>query len=352
MQRRNPRSRPRSILRLPNALTLVEVAVVVAALAVLTALLVPAVASAGRSSKYSRCLGNLKQIGYANLVYSSEDAENMALPVHRLMFQQERNQPTYIGAYEWGGKSGVGRARYFGDPPDPLNSKYGTRAGFGPATRPLNITLYGDVFADYTDDPGDNNENWRSDTQLDLDLFECPSDSGYTGVHDRDFRDSKNTSYDHFGTSYTANMFMTGASNGQGFQSSNSPYLHRMSDIISPARTLAYYENNGRFAWAAEPDPCPILGVNGIPGVVRGWHGKDWTFNAAFMDGHAEDIYMRQYTIERLLRVPEGAEWEDFRCIIIRGEGWQKDTLPAARVSSGLAGRSGGRSSYEDMVSP
>lgn len=34
MQRRNPRSKPRSILRSPNALTRVEVAVVVAALAV------------------------------------------------------------------------------------------------------------------------------------------------------------------------------------------------------------------------------------------------------------------------------------------------------------------------------
>ncbi len=348
MQRRNPRFRPRFGPNLPHALSLVELAVVVAALAVLTALLVPAVAGAGRSSKFSRCLSNLKQIGYANLVYSSQDVENMALPVHRLMSQQDPDSPTFIGAYEWGGKSGVGRPGYVGEEEHPVNSKYGTQIGFGPATRPLNSIIYGDVFPDYTDDPGEDYENWLSDTRLDLDVYECPSDSGYTGVHFPAWRDEKNTSYDHFGTSYSANMFMTGASNGQGMMSSNSPYLHRISDIISPSTTLAYQENNGRFAWAAAPDDCPIGGVNGIPGTVRGWHGTAWMFNATFIDGHAEEIHMRQYRMVDLLRFPEGATYQGLRCIILRGEGWQIDTLPAARVLTGLNGVSGGRASYED----
>lgn len=330
-----------------GALTLVELMATTGALVVLTAMLVPAAASVGRSSKFSRCLSQMKQIGYANLVYASDDPMNMALPVHRLMNQQDFEDPTHIGAYEWGGKSGVGRPGWLGDPPDPLNSKYGTQAGFGPATRPLNGIIYGDVFPDYTDDPGEDGENWRSDTRLDLDVYECPSDSGYTGVHFPAWRDEKNTSFDHFGTSYTANLFMTGPSAGGEIQS-NSPYLRPMSDVISPSTTLAYQENNGRFAWTAQDDPCDFL--PGVPGVVGGWHGAPWMFNATFIDGHAEEIHMRKYYSVDIGRFEDDVTYSLFRCIILRGEGWQIDTLPASRVRTGLVHGGQGRPSYEDGI--
>ena len=327
--------------------------------------LLPALASVRMSSKNGACLANLMQIGYANTIYASQDPADMALPVHRMQFSQcfsspfggSCGSPIYVGAYEWGGKSGVGRTDnvMFPGSTNPLNSKYGTRAGFGPNTRPLNTILYPQEFPDFGGlRPGpdglvfvqpDGDSGPLSDTKLDLPLNRCPADTGFTGIHCRDFEQRGLTSYDHFGTSYNANLFMV-SSFGPLF--SNSPYLHRMSDILSPSTTLAYQENNGRFAWAADPDPCPFV-ISGVPGPVRGWHGKEWTFNAAFIDGHADTIYMRGYRCEPLSTDAEACGG-GFQCIIIRGEGWQIDTLPLPPVRTQLLSGGGGRPSFEGCV--
>jgi hypothetical protein len=323
------------------------------ALLLLAACLLPATASVRGASKQSRCLNNLLQISYANAVYAAQDQANMALPVHPKQFQQCPDQPPgdfctdpkFIGAYEWGGKSGIGQDDFVtGSPGDPLNSKYGTKAGFGPATRPLNRIIYPGKFEDHLH-PQFDPVGAEQDTHLELNVYHCPSDTGYTGVHFPDFKARRLSSLDHFGTSYTANMFMT-ANAGGGEMMSNSPYLHRMSDIISPATTLAYYENNGRFAWTVAPDYCDFL--EGIPGQVRGWHGKDWNFDAAFVDGHADSIYMRGYVSRAVMQ--DDVYQAGYRCIIIRGEGWQKDTLPADRVPTGLFYGGSGRTSYEHGI--
>ncbi len=340
--------------RLRCAASLVDVAGAVVAIGLLTLWLLPATAGVRATSKDGRCLSNLMRIGYANAIYAAQDAADMALPVHPRQFLQcpglspggMCNEPIFVGAYEWGGKSGVGRDDFVtGEPGDPLNSKYGTLASFGPASRPLNGILFRQGFEDHLN-PSFDPVGAMEDTQLELDVVRCPSDLGYTGVHFSSFADSGLTSYDHFGTSYTANMFMV-ANTGGGVVRSNSPYLHRMSEIIDPARTLAYQENNGRYAWAAYPEPCDFL--CGVPGNVRGWHGKDWTFNAAFIDGHADTIYMRGYRTEMVF--PDNpAKQSAYRCIIIRGENWQLDTLPLKDVDTNLYFMGGGRPSYEDEL--
>lgn len=332
-----------------RALTPAEVAACLCAIGLLWLIIVPALAGVRRAGKSEQCLANLQQIGYANLIYNADDPADMALPVQRLMFRQDPNNPTWIGAYEWGGKSGVGRTDWItGRPGDPLNSKYGTRAGFGPGTRPLNEYIYGRPFPDYTDDPGENNENWRADTELDLEAFHCPSDSGYTGIHFPQFRDEGHGSYDHFGTSYTANVFWTATTGGSNPVYSNSPYLHRMSDLLAPMTTIQFMENCGRFAWGAAEDPCDFL--EGVPGTARGWHDEDWTFNASFLDGHADTIYIRGYRSHELGPMEEGSDYSYFRCIIVRGEGWQLDTLPVPRVGLGVLGPGAIRSAFEDGI--
>ncbi|MHC4695515.1 MAG: type II secretion system protein [Planctomycetota bacterium] len=327
-----------------SAFTLVEAAVTLMILLMLSAWLLPATAQVSRSSKAGRCLGNLMRIGYANAIYAAQDPAEMAIPVHPAQFMQDPYRPEHIGPYAWGGKSGIGEPASAGEP---FSARKGTMNGFGPARRPLNQIIYGDSFTDYTDDPGDDYANWMADTELDLDAHRCPTDSGYTGVHSPAFRDERLTSYDHFGTSYGANMFMSSYAGG-GPMTSNSPYLHRMSDIISPATTLAYQENNGRFAWAAAPEQCDFI-QPGIPGTARGWHGKDWTFNASFIDSHAEAIFMRGYVSVPVFQDQDLQQQR--RCIIIRGDGWQKDTLPADPTPTGLSwGGGGGRPSYEDGI--
>jgi len=44
--------------------------------------------------------------------------------------------------------------------------------------------------------------------------------------------------------------------------------------------------------------------------------------------------------------------FDSYRCIIVRGPGWQKDTLPAELICTGLIWEGGGRPSYESCVFP
>ncbi len=128
-----------------------------------------------------------------------------------------------------------------------------------------------------------------------------------------------------------------------------------------------YEENVGRYAWAARQERCDLSGV--APGLdpgptkaIRGWHGKDWTFNRAFVDAHAEtqrileegtedvDGYYHHYRNEILYSDEE--EQEQRRCVIIRGQGWQKDTYPAEPIETGLRAPGSGRPSLDGCATP
>jgi hypothetical protein len=191
------------------------------------------------------------------------------------------------------------------------------------------------------------------------------------------FEDTERSSFDHFGNSYAANVFMI-ATAGGGEMRSNSPYLRPVSRVPTPARTLYYEENIGRWAWSARREHCTTIpGLQ--PGVdpgptkhLRGWHGKDWSYNRAFVDAHAEyqkvylegtedaDGYALHYMPEQLSSYPdfpgccedpEGpGNYESYQCIIVRGTGWAKDTMPGALICTGLRYNEAGRPSYEGCV--
>lgn len=356
----------------PGGFTLIELLVVIAIIALLISILLPSLEAARQQAKQNACLSQLKNIASSSRTYEADDPSGWGIPVHPLQFHQESSNPTFIGAYEWGGKSGIGKPgftpRYSSMY---LSSKYGTEAGFGPATRPLNAILYPGGFVDYKQT--DNRIGKQLDTELKLDIYKDPGDDGPpkgdgdgVGPHCKDWiLNTERSSYDHFGNSYAANIFMTGS--GAGTQMwSNSPYLRPTTRVPTPARTLYYEENIGRWAWSArrEIDDCTWIGQGVSPGPtgqIRGWHGKDWFYNRAFVDAHAEyqrifnegteeNGFSTHYRNEQLSSYPEGADFQSFRCIIVRGEGWQKDTLPAARIPTGLAAPGTGRPSYEGCV--
>ncbi len=366
-----------------TGVSIVEVVAVVGCVGLLAGLLQTSLREALGVSARMKCLERLHAIGEASLTYSQRDPGNAAIPVHRLQFQQDPSNPTYIGAYEWGGKSGVGREGWTGWY-GPLSSKYGTFAGFGPATRPLNDILYPHGFVDY--EALRNRQGATRDTQQPLDAYRCPGDDGPPdGAHCPDWiANTTQSSFDHFGTSYAANLFMIGQGGG-GQMVSNSPYLRTLDGVPYPGRTISYEDNIGRWAWAAraENSECYWLGPGidpGPTGGLRGWHGKDWTYNRAFLDGHAatqtifiegtanQEGYGQHYYNQQLSFYPgwpacdqclpgeadcpysEPGTFESYRCIIVRGDGWSKDTLPAPFICSGLPFNGVGRPSYEDCV--
>ncbi len=362
-----------------QAFTLIELLVVIAIIALLISILLPSLEAARRQAKQVACLSHIKNIGTSSRVYEADDTQGFGIPVHAKQFDSEGliyspvkltdNQQAGVGIFDWGGKSGVGEQKFLAGNTSTefaaITSRYGTKAGFGPVTRPLNDILYPGGFADngpFSSARGGNRYGQLEDTKLDLGIYKCPADDGPPrGVqtHCADWvRNSERSAYDHFGTSYSANTFMTSFVGG-GPVSSNGPYLRPASRIPNPGRTIYYEETIGRNAVLArnQPEECFDIGGIGLdPGptkVIRGWHGKDWWYNKAFVDGHAEyqsyiipgtkngDGWSEHFQIELVFQ--DSAEQQQKRCIIIRGPGWQKDTLPSPGVPTGLNWGGSGR---------
>ena len=135
-----------------HGFTLVELLVVIAIIAILSALLLPAVKRAREAAKQSRCLSNLRQIGFAWQMYLQDFA---AFPPNT----------TILGSV-FGGKTGSD----------------GQSGGNLPADkRILNPYVQADVAHDSP-----------------MEVFHCPSDDG--------FNDGQaGSAYDRFGSSYIYN---------------------------------------------------------------------------------------------------------------------------------------------------
>ena len=378
--------------RCPLGFTVIELLVVVAVVGLAMATLPVSVASARRQAKQATCREHMHTLAQTALIYADMDANGFGLPVLAQFFPPEQggiqssNDLNYLGAYTYGGKSGIGQPSAphgYIHPTNPNDdfqkSKYGTKARRGPNQRPFNKILYPAGFPTCT---FQGQERWTealglAHTKLDLKEFECPADDGAPdGGHCYTWVDwaPENRSYDHFGTSYAANIFMTYASWGSLDQIymampiySNSPFLRPMSRVPNPARTMLFEDNIGRWAWACKRDPCPYGDAGIDPGptkVIRSWHGRDWAYMQSYCDGHADMArivmgeedgqgYRQHYRIERFTEQIEGRDPAAFMCITVRGPGWQKDTLPAPRVvthfnSHGFGGAD--RVSYEDCV--
>ena len=338
-----------------HGFTLVELLVVVSIIALLIAILLPSLRKAREQAKLATCLASMTGFAKGSLTYAADDPGENMIPVPNTDVLEDAS-----GGLEWGGKAGIGQSPSAGDP---TRSIFGTDSYRGPAHRPLNFQLYKGGFKDYNPpngrpDPGPGRINYLNDTKMDLPLYRCPSDTGYAGGgylytassradrNEKAFRDEGNAAYDHYGTSYFANVFwIVGGLAGQQLRS-QSVYLTPLSRIPAPAASIAYQEVPSRFSWVWGDWSASACGYSdrivGNFKPIPGWHRRDFGFNVAFGDGHAATVEMKG-TIRPapnlgLANYPAGVCHESLspyaceRCVTFRGPGWQLDTLPAASV--------------------
>ncbi len=313
-----------------GAFTLVELLVVVSIIALLISILLPSLKKAREQAKAAVCIAGVKNSAMASLVYAADDSTEASVPVHPKIYDVSMTEGLRRATmvYGFGGKSGRGK-----EGSDVLF--WGTARDLGPATRPLNKFIYKDGFVNYRTNPGPGFINWKNDTKLDMGMFRCPSDDGYQGTHYTAWRDSKLSSYDHYGTSFAANLlwiYTPGSGDcGGSCCSSNAPGLRPLSRIPNPSNTLYYEENAGRYTFLH--DPVDTSCDTPREGVVHGWHGRDWIFNVAFADAHAGPVKMKGYQNPRLSEYPI-LDYQHWHCVIIRGPGYQRDTLPSPPVKT------------------
>lgn len=223
----------RRLLRLTRGFTLIELLVVISVIALLLAVLLPALNAARMLARRSFCQGNLKQIAIAWRSYL-EDNDGI--------FCQGINMNHLFGGWE------------------------GT--GFGALDRPLNRQA--------GLDPNISDEDGAK-------LFRCPADSGgIFGLPPQEL------AYQYFGNSYQTNLFLIGPTT-TGPPSARHMDLHReinnrlrglkLTTVSTPATLLPLVGDNN---WICEWNPQ-------MPSS-RHWHGKPRHHNLAFLDGHVDFV--------------------------------------------------------------
>ena len=212
--------------------TLIELLIVVAIIALLLAILVPALSGVKRIARSVYCQGNLRQIGTAINMYLDDNKE--------YFYQRVNANHHFIG---WRGVGG-----------------YGTY-------RPLNPYVSLNREADQV---GENNAK----------IARCPSDDG--GILGRP---PELKAFQYFGNSYETNIMLVGP-NQIGLYNDPRQELHqeinkilkrlKRSAIDQPERVLFAGDNNWMNQWESYKPFMPT------------WHGDAHKFNVVFLDGHVK----------------------------------------------------------------
>jgi prepilin-type N-terminal cleavage/methylation domain-containing protein/prepilin-type processing-associated H-X9-DG protein len=233
--------------------TLIELLVVIAVIALLLAILIPALRKAQEMARRAVCQGNLRQIALAWNIYL-DDNEGY--------FYQGVNANV-----DYGGWKGV--------------------KGWSP--RPLNSCL---------------NLGPELETEHEAKVFCCPADRG--GVPGYALRQKV---YLFLGTSYQTNIFLIGQDKCDPFSTETSELDGEISKrlkevnrnrVYNPSRLLLI----GDYGWVNQWKPRPHPREEWKE--LAEWHGRADCHNMAFLDGHAAflNIHKGSYVTDKYSVLP------------------------------------------------
>lgn len=309
-----------SVNRSRGGFTITELLIVIAIIALLLAILVPAVRTAREQARRAYCLANLRQIGTASQAYASEQRRELLIPIHPMMktvlSPKDYWMRRTVNWFSAGGRSAT----------EPFLTDQGptwldSSSAYAAETRPLNRYVLGSALS--RDGPA-----YRT--------FHCPSDRGYPAssqIDDAPIENADRPLYNTIGNSYRASLYGVFPPSGLWYDGAFAigPWGHKLSSIVDPARVVAF----------GEPTFFNMVGQdNGVPNpdpvVARGWHGRYMVDNLVFCDGAARPTRatghqtVGQQVGEEGLGV--GRNWD----LISRGPTWRFDLwpTPGARIWS------------------
>lgn len=259
------------------AFTLIELLVVIAIIALLVAILLPALQSARAEGMKTKCLSNMRSLGQSFMQYSFDDPKNMTTPIH----PQAEIRWLYDGEYEYGGHTGFG---VYAD------------NDFVEENRLLNRFIY----------RSPNNTQWE--------LFHCPGDAGVPQAP-VDFDDyffdpelDKKTIFEATGTSYRLNNHIDFTRRTPWTDHFYGPYFRPANRVPESSQTVLLEETITEVAKWNDPTY-----------VTPGWHRKKNTFNVLYVDTHAGPIRLAG---QNDFSSSHPGYW------ILRGENWRMDCYP------------------------
>ena len=240
--------KPVSIFKKQNGFTLVELLVVISIIAMLLAVLMPALRKVKQSARQVFCQSQLKQLTVAWILYLNENDQNF--------FQRQNANLNYGG---WRGIKGAVPTTAW------------------PNYRPLNpyLSLPTDIEID----------NFTTPEELKIEektkAFLCPSDKGGYRPTLVQFK-----VYKAVGTSYQTNIFLIGQNSCAAFSSWTYDLDEQISSRLKDMTT--YRVNNpsiqlliGDYGWINQwkprTDPNPEWKE------LAEWHGKENWYNLAFL---------------------------------------------------------------------
>jgi prepilin-type N-terminal cleavage/methylation domain-containing protein/prepilin-type processing-associated H-X9-DG protein len=226
-------------LRPARGFTLIELLVVIAIIAILAALLLPALARAKEKARTIQCLSNIRQVGLTSAFYLGDYNDR---------YPPATTKNGTVTQLSWVGNTG-------------LRSPYSS------------LTAEERWLSDYL---------VKASTGAKVDVARCPSDK-------TSYLNTGNSGYQDFGSSYLANIDYTVANDVYTLTArpvDSAVSSIKLSQVAKPSRFVVFTSWGAYWVgwrhWTLSTAPYPMVNLL--------WHGKGYRWNTLFCDGHSAMI--------------------------------------------------------------